>query len=448
MAGEGGVMQDAASVLALAPDEASVKAARGLVAPAKWPMLGADAAAVWGECQGSGSKPYQTQVDLSGPAFRCSCPSRKFPCKHGLALLLLRAGDPGRFQAARPAWVDEWLASREQKEKKKEEREERKAHAPLADPKSAAIREAQRWERIEGAVQELQRWMADQLAQGLGSVGGDSLEGWRTMAARMVDGQAPGLGQRLLQAAERVRQGADWPEQVIHRLGLLQLACDGVQRRTSLPEELQADLRDVVGWPMDRDGVVANGDAVDDAWSVLGVVQEQREAKLIERRVWLQGQHSQRRALLLEHAYGGRGFEQAWMSGSQVRATLHFFPGAAGLRALCGEPELLGTAHWPNGTLEQEWDLIARRVAASPWTSTHPLVLRDATLERMATGWRCVVQGRDLNIRTDETLGWQLLARSGGHPVHLAGEWDGEAFSPMSAWHDDQAAPLWIRTLA
>jgi uncharacterized Zn finger protein len=25
-------------------------------------------------------------VDLSGPAFRCTCPSRKFPCKHGLAL--------------------------------------------------------------------------------------------------------------------------------------------------------------------------------------------------------------------------------------------------------------------------------------------------------------------------------------------------------------------------
>ena len=55
------------SVLALAPDDASAKAARGLTSPAKWPTLGADDAAVWGECQGSGSKPYQTQVDLAGP---------------------------------------------------------------------------------------------------------------------------------------------------------------------------------------------------------------------------------------------------------------------------------------------------------------------------------------------------------------------------------------------
>jgi hypothetical protein len=79
------------AVLALAPDDASAKAARGLISPAKWPLRGADDTAVWGECQGSGSRPYQTQVYLAGPAFRCTCPNRKFPCKHGLALLLMKA---------------------------------------------------------------------------------------------------------------------------------------------------------------------------------------------------------------------------------------------------------------------------------------------------------------------------------------------------------------------
>lgn len=99
------------AVLALAPDAASAKAARGLLSPAQWPSLGHDATAAWGECQGSGSKPYQTQVDLSGPVFKCSCPSRKFPCKHGLALLLLRAQDTSRFTtpAEPPEWVRAWL---------------------------------------------------------------------------------------------------------------------------------------------------------------------------------------------------------------------------------------------------------------------------------------------------------------------------------------------------
>ena len=101
----------AESVLALAPDAASAKAANGLTKPGQWPLLGANEAAVWGECQGSSR--YQTQVDLSGPSFRCSCPSRKFPCKHGLALLLLWAKNPAQFQAsAPPAWVTEWLAER------------------------------------------------------------------------------------------------------------------------------------------------------------------------------------------------------------------------------------------------------------------------------------------------------------------------------------------------
>ena len=78
-------------VSALAPDDASAEAANGLVADSKWVTLGADDEAAWGECQGSGSKHYQAQVDLGALVSRCSCPSRKFPSKHGLALLLLYA---------------------------------------------------------------------------------------------------------------------------------------------------------------------------------------------------------------------------------------------------------------------------------------------------------------------------------------------------------------------
>ncbi len=43
-----------------------------------------------GECKGSGKSNYITSVDFiepDAPVCRCSCPSRQFPCKHGLALL-------------------------------------------------------------------------------------------------------------------------------------------------------------------------------------------------------------------------------------------------------------------------------------------------------------------------------------------------------------------------
>ena len=55
----------------IAPDAASVKAAKGL-GLSKWVLLEQHDHTIWGHCQGSGSNPYQTAVDLSGePAFKC-----------------------------------------------------------------------------------------------------------------------------------------------------------------------------------------------------------------------------------------------------------------------------------------------------------------------------------------------------------------------------------------
>ncbi|UXH79441.1 SWIM zinc finger family protein [Roseateles amylovorans] len=348
------------SVLALAPDEASAKAARGLTAPAKWPLLGANELAAWGECQGSGAKPYQTQVDLSGPAFKCSCPSRKFPCKHGLALLMMRAQDAARFTATEsPAWVSEWLASRTERAEKKDEREREatqraEARAARGEPGDGAEggeagevgaidtasvdalskRESQRWHRIESASQELQRWLGDQVTQGLGALDANAIQGWRTMAARMVDAQAPGLGQRLLAAAACWRQGADWPERLLSRFGLLQLATDAIARRQALPAAVQADLRTLCGWPLEQADVMVSGERVEDRWAVLAQVIEERDGRLMERRVWLQGERTGRRAWLLDHAHGGRGFAGLWSPGTAVSGTLAYFPGASPLRAL------------------------------------------------------------------------------------------------------------------
>lgn len=436
-------------VLALAPDDSSAKAARGLTSPAKWPLLGADERAAWGECQGSGSKPYQTQVDFNGPAFRCSCPSRKFPCKHGLALLMMRAQDGSLFKAVEaPAWVSEWLASRGEKAQKKEQRLAEKAAEPI-DPQAVEKREAQRWQRIEGAAQELQRWLCDQLARGLGTLNPELLRGWHTMAARMVDAQAPGLGQRLRDAAEGVRQGEDWPERTLHRLGLLHLACEALSRRSSLDSALQADLRVVAGWPQDKAEVLAEGKRIADRWTVLGVVHEERDAKLVERRVWLRGERSGRMAWLLDHAFGGRGFEQGFVTGTSVEAAVVFFPGASGLRALAVDPiGAPGTPTWPQPALPDEWQAIATRVAVCPWVSLHPLTLTGAVPLRHGERLLAVMGDRALPLAIGDTGTWSLLAASGGHALQLFGEWDGQVLRPLTAWRTGESPACWQRTAA
>ena len=437
----------AESVLALAPDAASVKAATGLTKPGKWPLLGANTAALWGECDGSST--YQTQVDLSGPSFRCSCPSHKFPCKHGLALLLLWAKDSTQFQATPPpAWVTEWLAARTERAQKKEDKQQKKAADKAADPHadaSALKTAAKRWGRIDKGVAELQQWLTDQIDQGLGHLTSDSRDAWETMAARLVDAQAPGLAQRLRYATEALLDGPDWPENVLRRLGLLQLACDAVARRAALDEGASADMRALLGWPIDKDSILAQSPPVSDEWRVLGVIQEERDNRLMERRVWLHGLHTGQRAFLLDHTFAGRVFESSWVALSTVQATLVFYPGAAPLRALVvrsqtsalslsgqQQPALL-----PSLSPIEEWQRVAQRVAANPWNYWHPLCCSAATLhyDGEQTQFRFHLQWGDMALPLQLHLsdGWALLALSGGQPLTVQGEWDGTSLRPLTA---------------
>src|SRR5687767_7589875 len=107
---------NAEQIIALAPDAASAKAGSALANKSKWVTLGGNERVVWGECLGSGKNPYQTQIEVTEPAFKCSCPSHKFPCKHGLGLFLLWVAQESAFtQKEPPAWVTEWLAKRHSK---------------------------------------------------------------------------------------------------------------------------------------------------------------------------------------------------------------------------------------------------------------------------------------------------------------------------------------------
>lgn len=446
-----------ASVLALAPDAASSKAAQGLLSAALWPTLGYNDAAAWGECQGSGAKPYQAQVDLSGPTFKCSCPSRKFPCKHGLALLLLRAERSESFTAsAPPAWVTEWLSARELREVKREATKKVATQHEGSSPADAlaaaareAKREAQRWGRIEQGAAELDRWMGDLLSRGLGTVSADKLEDWSTMAARLVDAQAPGLGHRLRSAAAYVGRSSNWPEKLLQSFGILALAIRAIGRRSALHDSALADLRMVVGWSMER-ADIAERDAVEGTWLVLGMAIEERDDKLTERRVWLRAVETGRHALILDHAFAGRGFEHAWVVGAQMKAALSFYPSAAPLRALAvTQPSVaIDCASSPAVDLDNEWQRVAQHFGECPWTPLQPVLLPAVVLTLRADGkLDASVGDRVLGVTVAASDRWTLLAVTGGHPVTLSAEWDGDTILPLTVWREGQAGAVWQRSL-
>lgn len=92
---------------ALAPDQSSLVAARKLLKPSTWPTLAEGEGLVWGECQSSGATPYRVVVKEADAGYKCTCPSRKFPCKHTLALMWMRADESASFA---PATVPDWRA--------------------------------------------------------------------------------------------------------------------------------------------------------------------------------------------------------------------------------------------------------------------------------------------------------------------------------------------------
>lgn len=430
-------------VLALAPDESSAKAANGLVADSKWVTLGADDEAVWGECQGSGSNPYQAQVDLGALVSRCSCPSRKFPCKHGLALLLNYAQKNPRFAATtRPAWVDEWLASRRNRSERKAAVAEtsKPADDPAAASAAVAKRESTRWSRIEAGATELERWIADQFRRGLARFGQEQRRDGVAMAARMIDAQAPGLAARLREALALMSEGAARQADVIASFGLLQLINEGVRRRGQLSAPRLADLRAALGWAADKAEAQAAGDAVSDQWRVLGQIITEPEAKLSERRVWLQGLASRRHALLQEFSYAGKAWDREWQNGAQYAAELRFYPGSVPLRAIAQTvSKVLTAVSWTEEDAETAFDAASQAFASNPWLAQFPLVFAAATPFRDGNDWRLHTAAGTLPWRVDEDSAWTLLAFSGGHAVTTMGEWAGNQLRLLSGWDDSGA---------
>ena len=418
------------SVLAMAPDDASIKAARGLASPGKWQSLGFDESAAWGLCQGSGSKPYQVRVDLSGPVCACSCPSRKIPCKHSLALLLLMAQHASSFtEGERPEWVAEWLAARQARAAKKEEGQTRKKNASVSPKK-----EASRLERMKAGLEELSRWMEDQVRCGLSSLSGQYGE-WNRLAARMVDAQAPGAAARLRGMESLVDRGEDWPAEVLGRLGELQLLAEAFFRMDTLSPAEKADVRAALGMAPDRESVLSGEDRVADVWAVAGVSFEE-EDKLWQRRVWLYGRSSGRMALLLDFSHKSRVVEHSFSAGDHVRATLAFYPGAFPLRAVVAEgPVSVPGEPMPSFPLEEALSLMARSVAANPWQRPLPLFFSGARLLCENDTWRLLVgDEREIALVMTDGEAWELMARSGGHPLTVCGEWDGRALRLAGAF--------------
>jgi len=432
-------------IVALAPDDASVKAARGLARPGKWASLGQNDHALWGECQGSAR--YQVCVDPGEPAFKCTCPSRKFPCKHTLGLLLIAASQPEAVRAdAPPDWLNEWLAKRAQSAKRKAARTgadtdldpEQQAKRAIAKDK----RVAERQRKVEGGLDELERWLRDLARQGLAHAQQQPARYWDDMAARLVDAQAPGLARWLRDLASIPASGEGWAERLLAQLGLLYLLLEAYRRRATLPESLQADIYSRIGWNWQEGDLPAEA-WVRDRWFMLGQ-RSYEEEQLRVRRAWLWGRETGRLALVLDFAYQSQPMSPIAAPGTWLEAELGFFPSHYPQRALLRNPVMIEAQGMPPVLADGAalLEAYAEALARQPWLGTLPVALTAVTpiWSGADVKWLRDQEKNRFPVHPGFRESGRLLALSGGAPLTVFGEWNGRQIWPLSVWMDARFA--------
>ncbi|WP_203913946.1 SWIM zinc finger family protein [Rhizocola hellebori] len=423
-------------VLAVAPDQSSLASARKLAGSADWSSVGVaqQAPVLWGLCKGSGKSPYQTCVDLTEPAYRCSCPSRKFPCKHALALLLKWSAGAVPVDEP-PAWVEEWLESRSARAAKKAE----KVAAPRTEAQElAAQKRAQsRHDKVLSGVAELQQWLSDQVRNGIAGLESGGYRHFEPVAARLIDAQAPGLAGAVRRLATIPSSGAGWEERTLAEMSMLHLLAGAADRLDTLPPDLAATVRSRLGHPVTTEQVLA-GAAVRDVWQVIGT-RDLTEDRLVARRVYLIGRDTGREALVLSFAAPGQVLSADLVVGTCLEADLCFYPGSFSLRALVasrhGAPELMVE---PEGStsVAAALDRLSRALGADPWLMSLPLLIDGV----IAPGerWHLVDPSGDALPLEPGVECWRFVAAAGGAVSKIAVEWGPAGLVPLTMFRDGE----------
>jgi hypothetical protein len=292
-------------------------------------------------------------------------------------------------------------------------------------------------------VQDLERWLEDIVRAGLASMGNKEPAFWENQAARLVDAQSPGLARLVRELNGLPSSGARWQERLLQRLSRIHLLIQAFERIESLPPEVQQDVRSLIGWTEEKD-VIKEMDGVRDNWIVLG----QRttiEDRLQMQRCWLRGTNSGRNAMVLAFAYGNQMPFTGLMPGTRFAGELVFFPGNLGLRALVkSRDEQTGKAGDLSGrNINDEVEAWTQTLARYPWLERFPFTLSQVSMSHRGGRW-LIFDDNGKSLPLNERFGqlWQMIAISGGMPIEVFGEWDGESLLPLSTVADGRFIEL------
>lgn len=516
-------------VLSLAVDKHALRTSRAWSAREKWLRIGQDQGIAWGEFKGKSKKPIQTMVSLKNPLFSCTCTGRKLPCSHALGLRLLFFESPHLFHLSVPSVSSQSTSSDSESSEpvtssggwcaslSESSLSSTLLDAPFADNSTAAFLDTPitepvsdnldtaRLQRIRNGLNELDLWLGDVVRNGLESVRDKKrASDWQRVARRLVDAQASELASSVRELSTIPRTTAQWPEELLAKMGILHLLIQGFHNYENLPAEVQGDLRLAVGWLPKietSNGSILSENLVADRWHVMAR-QPVHVGKQRRYKIWLWGEKSNRPALVVRILPNKQKEIEDFLPGTALEGNLYFYPSMAPMRA-----EFIGNlAPFPPdestrnprpmtivqpdrpsagyANFEEAFQAVNHSATQNPWRNEFPLLIRSALVkEELKAKVNAASRGNGKKIPgsialynlgrtttpytwyiTDETgirlslpsnfeYGWHLKALNQqnnidkskhGAGLHLFGVWDRTTFRPYSVWQGGRWLSLHI----
>ena len=207
---------------------------------------------------------------------------------------------------------------------------------------------------------------------------------------------------------------------------------------------MRAEVEGRIGFPIAKEDVLATP-PVTDTWFV-ATRQLTESDRLLTSATWLYGTRTGRWAKLLNFAHAPSQPTDPWPLGSLVETPLAFYPGIAPDRALPTNeaaitrfPEALPNAPDTIATLLAR---TATTLAENPWRTTQPFLLHAQPARHKNAPVIVDPTGQALNWSPASDQEALLLSISAGHPIPLAGEWDGHQLQILAASDNATWFPL------
>lgn len=285
--------------------------------------------------------------------------------------------------------------------------------------------------RVAKGVQACRDWLEDRMRVGLTAPSSLDPDSFETMAARMVDYQAPGIVRKVRQLGEIQTSGIGWETRLLEEMGLLYAFLDAFDKREEFPEPLHQEILRAVGITIEKKDIPEENRFVD-TWHV-AIQRVFQEDRVIVQRSWIYGGATNLWQLHLSFSVADRPFDPDLKVGQAFRGQIGIFPGSSELRAAVFSAEPAEFEVPPAGTIRSMQESYAALLSRFPWTEVSSAAVEIHALEQTPRGWLAIDGSGDRVELIGRELGpWRIAAFLPSGPVKVFGEWDGRAFRAIT----------------